>query len=174
MKITSEIRRDNLALLVKKAGGVPAFAEKIEKDDPTQVYQWLADPATTKSARNIGPVSANYITDKLGLPRGWLDHEHDLFSVSTTAVAANETLAGTIDPAILKLAMDVIQAIAEEQIGVDSAQFAGSARNIASAYNYIVRRGESVGKSNVVELRRGVREQLRTDLSSEGREPHAA
>lgn len=72
VKPVSENRRDNLARLVKDAGGQVAFANLIGKDR-NQVGQWLMDPEAS-GARNIGNSSARQIENALGLATGSLDY----------------------------------------------------------------------------------------------------
>jgi len=74
MKPLSDIRRDNLAILVKEAGGQVAVANKIQKNK-NQIYQWLLN-AEEKAARNIGHASARLLETTFKKPLGWLDQTH--------------------------------------------------------------------------------------------------
>lgn len=106
VKPVSENRRDNLARLVKEAGGQVAFANLIGKDR-NQVGQWLMDPEAT-GARNIGNASARQIENALGLASGSLDYPADATPGSPLTPAGernpSSVLAShfqTLDPAIL-------------------------------------------------------------------------
>lgn len=68
----TEIRRNNLALLVRKEGSQAALANRLGKDR-RQVNQWLG----RKGARDMGNESAREIEQSLRLPAGWMDHPQD-------------------------------------------------------------------------------------------------
>lgn len=68
----SEIRRDNARLLAKAAGGLAAFAKRIDRPDP-QVSQLIGK----NPQRGIGHAMARHIEECFDKPPGWLDAQHD-------------------------------------------------------------------------------------------------
>jgi hypothetical protein len=72
MATVSDIRRTNARALADKAGGLAAFARRIERSDPF-VSQLLGRNPT----REIGHGTARLIEQAFGLPLGWLDAAHD-------------------------------------------------------------------------------------------------
>lgn len=88
MKPATEIRRDNLRALVRQSGGVARFSERINRS-PAQVSQWLnaAPDHKTGKPRAIGDKSARHIEQSIGLPHGWLDHQHQPPHAAPAAVS---------------------------------------------------------------------------------------
>jgi hypothetical protein len=78
MMTIDEIRRENLAALIKELGGVSTFAEKIAKSD-SQVSQWrnASVDSKTKKPRGISDDACRDIEEKCGKPRGWMDNNHN-------------------------------------------------------------------------------------------------
>jgi phage repressor protein C with HTH and peptisase S24 domain len=76
MRPIKDIRRENVAQLVRYAGGQAAFAAKLGKDR-NQVYQWLLPPENP-SSRGISDPMAREIERVSSLVPGALDHEGSL------------------------------------------------------------------------------------------------
>jgi hypothetical protein len=72
MATVSDIRRTNARALADKAGGLAAFARRIERSDPF-VSQLLG----RNPSREIGHGTARLIEQAFRLPHGWLDAAHD-------------------------------------------------------------------------------------------------
>lgn len=72
-----EIRRDNMAILVKEMGSVKALADLLAASD-SQVSQWLLGSAHSKTGkpRGMRPVSARKIEKACKKTEGWLDQDH--------------------------------------------------------------------------------------------------
>ncbi|CUJ98114.1 MULTISPECIES: hypothetical protein [Achromobacter] len=72
--LIDDIRRANLALLVKEAGGVGRLAERLERDQ-SQVSQWLnaSKNSATGTPRGMRGATCRFIEQKMGKPEGWLD-----------------------------------------------------------------------------------------------------
>lgn len=68
----SEVRRDNARLLAKEAGGLAAFARRIERADP-----YVSQMIGSNPQRGIGHAMARHIEAVFGKPAGWLDAQHD-------------------------------------------------------------------------------------------------
>ncbi|NID14995.1 hypothetical protein [Luteibacter yeojuensis] len=64
----SEIRRRNIEMLVRAAGGPGVFARRVGREQ-TQVSQWIS----VKTPKAIGGRLARDIEEHLGHERGWLD-----------------------------------------------------------------------------------------------------
>ncbi|CCJ49412.1 MULTISPECIES: helix-turn-helix domain-containing protein [Bordetella] len=75
--LIDDIRRTNLALLAKEAGGVGRLAEHLEKDQ-SQVSQWLnaSKNSATGTPRGMRSATCRAIEEKMGKPPGWLDIDH--------------------------------------------------------------------------------------------------
>ena len=76
MRAIKDIRRENVALLVKDAGGQSPFAIRIGRDR-NQVYQWLL-PSENPASRGISDKMAREIERASSLSEGTLDHEGSL------------------------------------------------------------------------------------------------
>jgi len=74
MKTIDEIRKENLAILVKDYGGVGKLADVLERSS-SQVSQWLNSSKASASGkpRRFNSDSARYIEKMCGKPEGWLD-----------------------------------------------------------------------------------------------------
>jgi hypothetical protein len=68
----SEIRRDNARALARRAGGLAAFAKRIERGDP-----YVSQLIGTTPQRGIGHAMARHIEARFELSPGWLDAAHD-------------------------------------------------------------------------------------------------
>ena len=66
----TEIRRENMRLLAKQLGGQNRLAEKLGKSE-AQIGALIG----RTTMRNIGPRLAREVEERLGTPRGWLDHQ---------------------------------------------------------------------------------------------------
>jgi len=75
--LIDDIRRANLALLAKEAGGVGRLAERLERDQ-SQVSQWLnaSKNSATGTPRGMRAGTCRFIEEKMGKPEGWLDINH--------------------------------------------------------------------------------------------------
>jgi len=89
MKLIDDVRRDNLALLVREFGSLIGLANRLEKDS-SQVSQWLhgSTHSVTGKKRGLRAASARYIKNKCGKPAGWLDVPHG----RTTSAAIEQAL----------------------------------------------------------------------------------
>lgn len=78
MKTSGDVRRENLATLVKEAGGVSAFSALMGKPTSAQVSQWLnaSKDSKTGKPRQISNSSARAIEIAVNRPHGWLDQDH--------------------------------------------------------------------------------------------------
>ncbi|PJK00816.1 hypothetical protein CO641_02270 [Lysobacteraceae bacterium NML91-0213] len=72
-----EIRRANLAILVREFGSVAAVARLADRT-PSQVSQWLngSKNSATGKPRGMLKDTARYIERVTGKPEGWLDTFH--------------------------------------------------------------------------------------------------
>jgi hypothetical protein len=70
-KTVNELRKANLAMLVKQWGGLTNLAKKLKHSGPSYLSQLLSAsrPITEKTARSIERL--------LDLPVGWLDQDHN-------------------------------------------------------------------------------------------------
>jgi hypothetical protein len=77
MKMIDEIRRDNMATLVKEMGSVKAIAEALGSSE-SQISQWLLGSAHSKTGkpRGMRAGSARKIETACRKPAGWLDLDH--------------------------------------------------------------------------------------------------
>lgn len=77
MKTVDVIRRENLHILAKEAGGPGGLADDLGKSK-SQISQWLnASPdSKTGKPRTIGNASAREIEQKKNKPTGWMDVDH--------------------------------------------------------------------------------------------------
>lgn len=77
MKPVDAIRIENLAKLIKQHGGQRKLADDLGKA-PAQISQWItqAPNSRTGTPRAMASTSAREIETALGLPHGWMDHEH--------------------------------------------------------------------------------------------------
>lgn len=75
--LIDDIRRANLALLAKEAGGVGRLAERLERDQ-SQISQWLnaSKNSATGTPRGMRAGTCRFIEEKMGKPEGWLDVNH--------------------------------------------------------------------------------------------------
>lgn len=94
MKTVDVIRRENLHILAKEAGGPGGLAEDLGKSK-SQISQWLnASPdSKTGKPRTIGNASAREIEQKKNKPTGWMDVDH------SPAPAAGQTGGATAETA---------------------------------------------------------------------------
>ncbi|OJA66566.1 repressor [Burkholderia ubonensis] len=91
MKTVSEIRRENARILAKD--GPAEFARKI--DSTTQQVNQTIGPNPT---RNIGNVLARRIEAAFGLPKGWLDTEHETNETDSSVSAGKADLIKRLLP----------------------------------------------------------------------------
>lgn len=141
MKTCKEIRHENLMLLISRYKTIQALADRLGKSH-AQVSQ-LKNKSTNSSTgktRGIGDEQAREIEEKLGLERGWMDHEHhpdeafmnelsdslnepsrDYYSIKVTPASSNsrnslnrlyEILKGR-DPKEIEKIKDIINALDE-------------------------------------------------------------
>lgn len=84
-----EIRRHNLAALVREYGSVVALAAAIERSE-SQVSQWLnaSINSGTGKPRGMRSDSCRHIEKMVGKPIGWMDTRHD--EARTEVVVAAE------------------------------------------------------------------------------------
>lgn len=75
--LIDDLRRANLALLAKEAGGVGRLAERLDRDQ-SQVSQWLnaSKNSATGTPRGMRAATCRFIEEKMGKPEGWLDLDH--------------------------------------------------------------------------------------------------
>lgn len=79
MRPVSEIRRENLQLLIEESGSVNALNEKLgrRKSDPTLSFiRAQSVRSTTKKPYQMGDRLARDIETKLSLGKGWMDTDH--------------------------------------------------------------------------------------------------
>lgn len=79
MKTCHEVRKEQLAALVKELGSVRAVADLIGRSE-TQMRQWLnaSKDSRTGKPRGISDDIARFIEEKSGKEVGWLDNDPDL------------------------------------------------------------------------------------------------
>lgn len=84
MKTIDEVRRENLAALIKRdfsnpigLGGQTALARHLGRE-PSQIGQWVrgAPHPSTGKPKGMSDDTVRMIEDKCGLQRGWLDTDH--------------------------------------------------------------------------------------------------
>ncbi len=78
MKTIEEIRKENLENLIKTEGSVIGLSKRIGKSE-SQISQWRNNSTNsgTGKGRNIGPGSCRQIEKELGLPKAWMDTDHN-------------------------------------------------------------------------------------------------
>jgi phage repressor protein C with HTH and peptisase S24 domain len=78
MKTAGDLRRLNLASLVRESGGVSSFSAMMGKSSSAQVSQWLnaSKDSKTGKPRQISDASARAIEAAANRPHGWLDQDH--------------------------------------------------------------------------------------------------
>lgn len=138
MRPVRDIRRENLARLVRDMGGPTKFGAFLDPDraktKKSQVQQWLMAPGMP-TARNLGDRTARHIEGLLDKPPGWLDTDHgdarDNFSDSASQLLRP-------DPEILHTAL--IQLEGETAVG---AAYPGMAlaRRLADLYQLVLQDG---------------------------------
>jgi hypothetical protein len=79
MKTCHEVRKEQLAALVRELGSVKLVADLIAKSE-TQVRQWLnaSKDSRTGKPRGISDDMARFIEEKTEKEVGWLDNDPDL------------------------------------------------------------------------------------------------
>lgn len=93
MKLTSEIRLENLNLLVKEAGGVTELAKKAGYKQPSYLYQIInRTPVQNGKAKNIGSIMASKLEEAMNKPKGWMSQEH------RKKTKPNAVYLGTMEP----------------------------------------------------------------------------
>ena len=77
IKLTEEVMRENLDILVRHCGSVRELAARLDRE-PSQISQWrnASTNSGTGKPRRISADSARYIEARLGLPVGWMDVAH--------------------------------------------------------------------------------------------------
>lgn len=105
MKIINEIRRDNLLILIKEAGGTLKLAEAYgctEAAIKTMLNAYKDSKSGTP--KGIGPSSARKLEECMGKERGWLDHEQGSAFSNELTDDERTVLTGfrLFDPAIQK------------------------------------------------------------------------
>src|ERR1035437_4786321 len=78
MKTCIEMRRDNLAKLIKQSCGIESLAERYGCT-PAAIKTWLKGYKDSKSGtpRGIGDAVARKVEELTGKEIGWMDHDHD-------------------------------------------------------------------------------------------------
>ena len=94
---TKAIRRKNLIGLIhsRANGNVTAFAEAVGRPPPNiqrAIKEPSLDPAKRDSQRDVGEKLARSIEEKLALPSGWMDIDHDQNFVSVGALSERERI----------------------------------------------------------------------------------
>lgn len=79
---TTEVRRNNLRLLIREAGGTDRISKKL-KIGPTE----LNHLASLHSETRIGSWLARDIENKLGIEMGWLDMPHEYLPQEARSIA---------------------------------------------------------------------------------------
>lgn len=93
MKTTSEIRLDNLNILVKEAGGVTELSKRTGYKQPSYLYQIINRTAVQNGKpKNIGAAMAKKLEQAMSKPSGWMDQSH------IKTIEANSTYAGVLAP----------------------------------------------------------------------------
>lgn len=149
MRPISDIRRDNLAILVGAEPSQAAFARKIGKDK-NQVNQWLG----RAGSRNISSESAREIERMTGKPSGWLDHDRSEAPQSPDLVESQSV--GLDEPR-----MQASIAFLEQQFETWGKVFVASERTMLIAEVYR-RKGQSRPPSPI-ELSQWLAEQLKPE-----------
>ena len=95
MKTSSEIRLENLLLLIQEAGSDEALAEKYECSPPYIKQLRLQSPdSKTGKPKGIGDKTARKLEECMGKPRGWIDTQHVSKSEESDIGKANVTSQG--------------------------------------------------------------------------------
>ena len=93
MKMTEELRVENMARLRDEFGSVTALAARLERSD-SQVSQWInaSINSGTGQPRSMKAKTARWIEETAGKPRGWLDQDHStgLSPSPNTSVIGNQ------------------------------------------------------------------------------------
>lgn len=87
MKTCDEIRRENLLVLIKEAGGESLLAEKYGCTDAA-IKAWAKAYKDSKTGipKEIGRVPARKFEEIMEKERGWLDHDHSQQSIDLSAI----------------------------------------------------------------------------------------
>jgi phage repressor protein C with HTH and peptisase S24 domain len=101
MKLIDDIRRDNLALLVKEYRTLSALSNVLERDS-SQVSQWLhgSTHSVTGKQRGMRKDSARYVEEKCGKPIGWLDVSHVSLESGVSIVESTPGATGSSSNAV--------------------------------------------------------------------------
>ena len=85
MKTCDEIRRENLLVLIKEAGGESLLAEKYGCTDAA-IKAWAKAYKDSKTGipKEIGRVPARKFEEIMEKERGWLDHDHSQLEILET------------------------------------------------------------------------------------------
>lgn len=150
MRPISDIRRDNLAILVGAEPSQAAFARKIGKDK-NQVNQWLG----RAGSRNLSSETAREIESKLAKPAGWMDQDRSPDAVNTADLAESQSVGFDVDR------MQSSIAFLEQQFETWGKDFVASERSVLIAEVYR-RKGLSTPPSPI-ELSQWLAEQLKPE-----------
>lgn len=93
MKHIDEIRRENMAALAKRLGGVAHLSKALDRSE-AQVSQWIrgARHSATGKKRGMRAETARWIEAITNIPEGWLDTNHDQPSSGCAEPAATYRL----------------------------------------------------------------------------------
>lgn len=93
MPTLPDIRRENLAHLVKEAGGTAAFARLLGSSD-SQIAQWMhgAKESRTGKPRGMSHDTCRRIERSTGRPPGWMDQAHDAGQAAQPEVTLHRAL----------------------------------------------------------------------------------
>lgn len=108
MKTIDEIRVENLLSLKNDCGGVSGLADKIGKS-PVQLRHLLG------GFKGIGNNIAREIEEKLGLERGWMDHDHSIALYPTKAIEHVAKSMMAMEPAQQYLTARVVDQIGKPE-----------------------------------------------------------
>jgi uncharacterized protein YigA (DUF484 family) len=81
-KTATEIRRSNLRLLIREAGGNDRISRRLNMEK-----RELAQLTNLNNECSIGTWLAREIEEKLGLESGWLDKPHEYLPTSARSIA---------------------------------------------------------------------------------------
>ena len=83
----SDIRRENLRLLEKEAGGRKYLAEKMDV-----AYSQITNVLSPNPSRNVGPNMARLAEKVMNKPSGWMDQPRMIGAQQPSATIANYTI----------------------------------------------------------------------------------
>lgn len=145
MKSISDIRLENLNILVKEAGGITGLSKKAGYKQPSYLYQIInRTPVQNGKAKNIGSIMASKLEKAMDKPKGWMDQQH------TKKTESNAVFLGTMEvwDSLTPLKEDEVEVPFYKEICLSAGT--GFADNIEDYNNYRLRFARSTLKKHSI------------------------